>query len=47
MQQIISHADITPIGKEIVDLVLDRIRKLADNCSLIENHRFVRFVLFA
>ena len=22
-----------PLGKEIVDLVLDRIRKLADNCT--------------
>ena len=32
------------IGKEIVDLVLDRIRKLADNCTgqkcIFKNHVF-------
>ena len=27
------HPILPPIGKEIVDLVLDRIRKLADNCT--------------
>ena len=32
------------IGKEIVDLVLDRIRKLADNCSLFARSSFCAFV---
>ena len=31
------------IGKEIVDLVLDRIRKLADNCTGRETASSVRF----
>ena len=34
------------IGKEIVDLVLDRIRKLADNCTGREIASSVRFVLY-
>ena len=34
------------IGKEIVDLVLDRIRKLADNCTGQKTANSVRFVLF-
>ena len=32
------------IGKEIVDLVLDRIRKLADNCTGQETASSVRFL---
>ena len=28
------------VGKEIVDLVLDRIRKLADNCTGLQVTRF-------
>ena len=34
------------IGKEIVDLVLDRIRKLADNCTGRETASSVRFVVY-
>ena len=34
------------IGKEIVDLVLDRIRKLADNCTGQETASSVRFVVY-
>ena len=34
------------IGKEIVDLVLDRIRKLADNCTGHKTEKRVRFVLY-
>ena len=34
------------IGKEIVDLVLDRIRKLADNCTGRETASSVRFFIF-
>ena len=29
------------VGKEIVDLVLDRIRKLADNCTGLQVTRFL------
>ena len=30
------------VGKEIVDLVLDRIRKLADNCTSLQvNFRYL------
>ena len=34
------------IGKEIVDLVLDRIRKLADNCTGQQTESSVRFLLY-